>query len=102
MNIAELRQTAKERFKGTCRVCPVCDGRACAGEMPGMGGTGTGSSFIANVEALAAIKLNLRTIHNASEPDIDFELLGYKFSMPILAAPVVGVRLNMGWCCARD
>ncbi len=96
MNIAAIRQTAKERFKGTCRACRVCDGRACAGEMPGMGGTGTGSSFIANVEALAAIKLNLRTIHDASEPAISFELFGYKLSMPILAAPVAGMRLNMG------
>jgi 4-hydroxymandelate oxidase len=96
MDIAEMNRLAKERFKGTCRVCRVCDGRACAGEMPGMGGTGTGSSFIANVEALAAIRLNLRTIHDASEPDISFEFLGYKLSMPILAAPVAGVRLNMG------
>jgi 4-hydroxymandelate oxidase len=96
MNITEIRQTAKERFKGICRVCRVCDGRACAGELPGMGSTGTGSSFVANVEALAAIKLNLRTIHDASEPDIGFELFGYKLSMPILAAPVAGMRLNMG------
>lgn len=96
MNTAEIKQTAKERFQGTCRVCRVCDGRACAGEMPGMGGTGTGSSFIANVEALAAIKLNLRTIHDASEPDIRFEFFGHELSMPVLAAPVAGVRLNMG------
>ena len=96
MNIAEIGQTARERFKGTCRVCRVCDGRACAGEMPGMGGTGTGSSFIANVEALAAVRLNLRTIHEAAEPDISFELFGYTLSMPILAAPVAGMRLNMG------
>ncbi len=96
MNTAEIRQTAKERFKGTCRVCWVCDGHSCAGEMPGMGGTGTGSSFIANVEALAAIKLNLRTIHDTSEPDISFEFLGYELSMPVLTAPVAGVRMNMG------
>jgi len=96
MDITEMNRLARERFKGTCRVCRVCDGRACAGEMPGMGGTGTGSSFIANVEALAAIKLNLRTIHQASEPDISFELFGYRLSTPILAAPVAGMRLNMG------
>ncbi len=96
MDIAEIRAATRERFKGTCRVCRVCDGRACAGEMPGMGGTGTGSSFIANVQALAAIKLNLRTIHDAVEPDIGLELFGYKLSMPVLAAPVAGVRLNMG------
>ena len=96
MDIAEMNRLARERFKGTCRVCRVCDGWACAGEMPGMGGTGTGSSFIANVEALTAVKLNLRAVHDASEPDISFELFGYKLSMPILAAPVAGMRLNMG------
>jgi len=96
MNIAEIREIARERFKGTCRVCRVCDGRACAGEMPGMGGIGTGSSFIANVEALASVKLNLRTLHNATGPDICFELFGYRLSMPILAAPVAGMHLNMG------
>ena len=38
MDIKEVRANAKERMKGFCRVCPVCDGRACAGETPGMGG----------------------------------------------------------------
>ena len=40
----EIR-AARERMKGHCRVCPVCDGKACAGEVPGMGGLGTGASF---------------------------------------------------------
>ena len=95
MDIAEIRQRAKERFNGACRVCRVCDGRACAGEMPGMGGVGTGASFIANVEALAAIHLNMRVIHNVSEPDISVELFGHRLSMPILAAPVAGALPNM-------
>jgi len=95
MNTAEIGRTAKERFKGACRVCRVCDGRACAGEMPGMGGIGTGASFIANVEALAAIHLTMQVIHDVSEPDISFELFGQRFSMPILAAPVAGVSPNM-------
>jgi len=55
-----------------------------------MGGVGTGSSFIANVEALAAVRLNMRVIHDASEPDISVELFGHRLSMPILAAPVAG------------
>ena len=42
MDLKTMRQVAKEKLKGFCRVCPVCDGRACAGEVPGMGGTGTG------------------------------------------------------------
>ena len=50
----EIRDQARELMTGYCRVCPICNGRACAGEVPGMGGLGTGSSFMANVEALAA------------------------------------------------
>ncbi|GAW91311.1 alpha-hydroxy-acid oxidizing protein, partial [Calderihabitans maritimus] len=79
-----------------CRVCPVCDGRACAGEVPGIGGTGTGSSFAANLEALAKIKLNLRTIHQAANPDLSLTLFGEKLKTPILAAPITGASINMG------
>ena len=60
---------ARERMKGHCRVCPQCDGRACAGEVPGMGGLGTGSSFRANVEALARVRLSMRCLHGAAQPD---------------------------------
>ena len=34
----EIRKTARDLMAGFCRVCPVCNGRACAGEVPGMGG----------------------------------------------------------------
>lgn len=94
--MADFREIARERMKGFCRVCPVCDGRACAGEVPGMGGLGTGSSFKANVDALAKLKFNMRTIHSATEPDTRTELLGLGLAMPVLAAPIGGVSFNMG------
>lgn len=28
----EIRDKARELMKGYCRVCPVCDGKACAGK----------------------------------------------------------------------
>ena len=92
----EIRKIAKERMKGYCRVCPVCDGRACAGEVPGMGGLGTGSSFIANVQALTARRLNMRLIHDAAEPDTRIQFLGKDLALPVLAAPIGGVSFNMG------
>ncbi len=95
MDINEMNRIAKERFKGACLVCRVCDGRACAGWMPGMGSIGTGSSFRANLEALADYKLDMRTLHSASDPDIRFDFLDHELSMPILAAAVAGVGLNM-------
>jgi 4-hydroxymandelate oxidase len=96
MELKEMHRLARERFKGVCRVCPVCNGRACAGEMPGMGGLGTGASFIANFESLARIKLNLRTIHEASDPNIAYDFFGRSLKMPIFVAPLAGMAINMG------
>lgn len=92
----EVRKEARERMKGYCRVCKVCDGRACAGEVPGMGGLGTASSFQANVEALADYKLRMRTIHDVTEPNTATSVLGYDLSIPVFAAPIGGVSFNMG------
>ncbi len=83
-------------MKGYCRVCPVCDGRACAGEVPGMGGLGTGRAFMANVEALTDIRFNMRVFHDITDPDTTVSLLGKTFEMPVLAAPIGGVSFNMG------
>ncbi|CAK7000656.1 MAG: L-lactate dehydrogenase [Desulfovibrio sp.] len=92
----ELRKTARERVKSKCRVCPVCDGRACAGEIPGMGGIGTGSAFRNNITALAAFKLNMRVMHEANTPDVSCTLWDRKLSLPVLAAPVGNVQQNLG------
>ena len=95
MDWQEVNRIAKDRFKGACRLCRVCNGVACAGEMPGMGGVGTGASFTANVEALASYKLVLRTLHDMSAPQTEIELFGRVLQTPILAAPVAGTGLNM-------
>jgi 4-hydroxymandelate oxidase len=92
----EIRNTARDLMTGFCRVCPVCNGKACAGEVPGMGGIGTGSAFMANVQALARHTFNMRLVHDITEPDTSAELLGMKLSMPVLAAPIGGVAFNMG------
>jgi isopentenyl diphosphate isomerase/L-lactate dehydrogenase-like FMN-dependent dehydrogenase len=92
----EIRAKARELMAGYCRVCPVCDGRACAGEVPGMGGLGTGSSFRANLKALADLRLNMRVVHNVSSPSTDAEIFGRTLEIPVLAAPIGGVAFNMG------
>ena len=96
MDLKEIYERARERFKGVCRVCAQCNGRVCAGEMPGIGGVGTGSSFIANFDSLSRIKLNLCTIHDAAVPDISYDFFGLRLQMPILIAPVAGMAMNMG------
>lgn len=92
----EIMDNARELMKGFCRVCKVCDGKACAGEVPGMGGLGTAASFKNNVAALADVKLNMRLLHGAVEPDPSCSVLGYELDMPVMAAPIGGVSFNMG------
>ncbi|EGT4967066.1 TPA: alpha-hydroxy-acid oxidizing protein [Clostridioides difficile] len=96
MNYNDLLKSARENFNGTCKVCKICNGLACAGDVPGMGGKGSGSSFIENRKSLEKIKINMRVIHNVSKPDTSIELFGRKMSSPIFAAPVSGTILNMG------
>jgi isopentenyl diphosphate isomerase/L-lactate dehydrogenase-like FMN-dependent dehydrogenase len=92
----EIRKTARDLMTGFCRVCPVCNGKACAGEVPGMGGLGTGAAFMANVQALAKVTFNMRLVHEITEPDTSTSILGLDLSMPVMAAPIGGVSFNMG------
>jgi 4-hydroxymandelate oxidase len=94
MNIKEVRQEAKKRFNGICRVCRECNGVVCAGEFPGIGGVGRGVSFINNYNALAALRVKMRVVHSAGDPETSMTLLGQKLSMPILGAVVAGAKMN--------
>lgn len=94
MNVREVREEARKRFNGICRVCRECNGVVCAGEFPGIGGVGSGASFINNYNALAALRLKMRVIHGAGDPEMSVTLLGQKLSMPILGAVVAGARMN--------
>ena len=87
----EIRKKAKELMLGACRVCPVCDGRACAGEVPGMGGLGSGASFKNNVQSLASLCLNMRLIHDAKNPCTKTSWLGLNLDLPVLASPIGGI-----------
>jgi hypothetical protein len=51
---------------------------------------------MANFDALAGVKMNLTTIHGASDPRIDYEFFGHTLAMPVLPAPLAGMKGNMG------
>lgn len=96
MNYKEILKNARENLNGSCRVCPVCNGNACSGEVPGMGGKGTGDGFKDNVTSLENVKLNMRVIHNAKNPDTSIKIFGKEMDIPVFAAPISGTTLNMG------
>lgn len=98
----DIRDNARKMMETFCRVCPICNGKACAGQVPGMGGLGSGSSFTNNIDALAKIKFNMRLIHDVTEPDTTVTVLGKKLAFPVLAAPIGGVSFNMGGAVSEE
>lgn len=96
MDIKEIRNKARQLMNGSCRVCPVCNGVVCSGEVPGMGGSGTGASFRANVSALAAVRLNTRLVHSVLNPVLEKDILGLHLAFPLMIGPMGGLSFNMG------
>ncbi len=102
LTMDEVLRVAREKLYPKCRVCPECDGWACSGEVPGMGGIGTGASFRANVTSLAHVRLKLRSLHEVKKPDTAIALWGHTLSMPVLSAATGGTTYNMGGKMGED
>jgi 4-hydroxymandelate oxidase len=94
VDLAEVWERARQELKGICSLCRVCDGVVCAGQVPGMGGIGSGAGFQNNVTALARVQLNMRTLHAAARPNLKTSLFGVELSLPVLGAPMAGAGVN--------
>ena len=102
LKLDDVLKVAREKLYPWCRVCPECNGVACAGEIPGLGGIGTGSSFRANYDALARYHFQMRTFHEVKRPDPSIKLWGETLTMPILSAPMGATKVNMGGKMAEE
>lgn len=102
LSLADIHARARPLLGRFCRVCQVCDGVWCAGLMPGMGGIGTGRSFQANLEALAAWRLEARYLHAVTAPRLATSFLGLELSLPALAAPLTGAVTNLGGAISEE
>jgi isopentenyl diphosphate isomerase/L-lactate dehydrogenase-like FMN-dependent dehydrogenase len=95
VNLQLVKEKAREKLATICNVCPECNGRACAGQVPGIGGAGRGRSFQNNYDELAKIKLNMTTIHNKL-PQTTCNFFGCQLAAPVIAAPIAGMEANFG------
>ena len=93
-SVAEVYQKARQVLYPICRVCPQCDGVACAGEFPGIGGLDSGMSFQNNFSGLQRVRLKLRPLSGDKKPDSSTVIFGQKISFPAMAAPIGGLALN--------
>jgi isopentenyl diphosphate isomerase/L-lactate dehydrogenase-like FMN-dependent dehydrogenase len=98
MDWKSVQINAKEKLNGVCRICSICNGIVCTGEVPGMGGLGSGVSFRNNIGALAKHQFNLRTIHDINHPELSSRVLGIDLSVPILGAAIGGISINVKGC----
>ncbi len=96
MNMKEVRDRARKIEGFTCRVCRECDGIACRGELPGVGGKGTGMSFIRNYRDLQNLELNMTLTYEEQEVSTETNLLGIDLAFPAMAAPIGGLVACFG------
>ncbi len=73
-----------------CRLCADCDGAACAGELPGMGGVFDGRNFSLNVEGWKKI---LPSIPQEKLQEAAASIVPQKIRL----APITGAEENVGW-----
>ena len=97
MNYQDVINEAKNGALGAyCKVCPVCNGRACKNQMPGPGAKGVGDTAIRNYEKWQEIRVNMDTICENKPVDTSLELFGKTFRFPFFAGPVGAVQLHYG------
>ena len=94
MTYQDVINNARAVMGPNCRVCPVCDGRACRGEIPGLGGLGSGSSFTVCRTYLDSIKVMMDVVYEPVEINTSIELFGKTFPFPFFMAPLGGMGFN--------
>lgn len=79
-----------------CKQCKECNGYACRGEIPGMGGKGLGLTFIRNVEKLKDIRLCLDVVVQSKAINTTSHLFDMPVDLPVYCAPMAGIENNYG------
>ena len=96
MDWVDIASAARPSIGGRCKACPVCDGRACKGAIPGPGAKGSGDVAVRNYDAWRRVRLNMDTLCGHIEADTSCELFGRTWSMPLFIGPVGDVRRHYG------
>lgn len=96
MSYTELASAARGAIGPYCRACPVCDGRACAGVMPGPGDKGVGHVAHRNWAAWQELRVNMDTLHETFSARTEVTVLGRDLTLPVMVGPVGDVRRHYG------
>ena len=96
MTYEELLTNARPEIGKFCKVCPVCNGKACKNQIPGPGAKGVGDTAIRNYDKWQEIRINMDTLSENKNVDTTFKVFGREFKYPFFAGPVGAVNLHYG------
>ncbi len=96
MTFDDVLKNAREKMMPHCNVCPVCNGVACKGKVPGIGSKGSGRGFIESVAFLNKVKINMDCIYENKGQDTSINMFGHSFDMPVFVAPIGGMAPSYG------
>ena len=65
------------------------------GNIPGIGWAGEGITFKRNRDALRKYSIIPKLIENHFNPDIETSLFGKKLEIPVMSAPMSGIKTNL-------
>lgn len=91
LEYAKHQENAKKILNPSCKVCKICNGRACAGRFTNsleFGAKGNNGGFTYAVDQLAKVRIVLDPIHEDYEPDPSIDLFGKHFELPVFASPI--------------
>lgn len=94
LKYAENQLRAKKILNPSCHVCKVCNGVACAGRFTNsleFGSKGNNGGFIAAVNGLRDIRIELDPIHEDYNPDTSCSFFGKNFDLPVFASPIAKI-----------
>lgn len=96
MDYKEMLENARKNLGPLCKACPVCNGAACAANMPGPGPKQPGNGNARNYNAWQNIFVNMDTISSNETPDTTFSLFGHDFALPVFSAPIGALPMHYG------
>ena len=78
----KYKELAKEKMRN-CRACKECNGIVCAGETPGCGGKGNGSTFIRNVAKLKDVRVVMNVVSSNDSVSTESDFFGKKVGLSV-------------------
>jgi len=95
LNEGLIRKEALGKLSGICSVCKRCDGRECAGRLPGIGSVDTGFGFQRNLKVLTGITILPDLMQRLDNINTGSDIFGIPLDLPVLPAPISNMRRNM-------